>query len=617
LEYGPGQRSPSFPDPWLAERTLVWGQQAGRAGDRAVAEFLLQEAVGLDPTLVDAWVWLAAVSPEPNRAIACLEQALHLAPDDPRALRGLAVLRPLLAPPTPQDGPSPARRERRRWRFARAWRAPALRAPAWGGLAAAPLAVCLVLASLGPLVIGRQVDAPVFILPRAPAVSVQSLDQAGQAVDLELGSALQPAALSLPDSPAMPVADLDAWLVLVGLDPTPEWYATREAGLPSEDVAPAAALEAAATVASTLQSPRQDAAEVSRDQVATLARPAAAASVEPTDASAPEVEAAPVEADSQIDAGPLSARLFAPAPPAPPVSSPPAVETQAAPVASPTPSAVPDPRLADTTPAVRSGQRLEQRPQSASDRRGTAAASPTRTPAPTATVRPTRQPEAPASPTATTATQAATQPASAPSPVPSAAELASEQGPGQSSGRGRPGPQAETRPVRLTATATPTATPPPPPTATPVPTDTPVPAPPASLAQRLAPAPAPASRGMLWPARGPITTYFGFVGPLSPRGHAGIDIAAPMGSAVLAAQSGVVDVATRDGSYGIYVLVDHGGGLRTLYAHLSQLMVSPGQRIGRGELVGLAGSTGFSTGPHLHFEVRQNGALRDPLGFLP
>jgi murein DD-endopeptidase MepM/ murein hydrolase activator NlpD len=122
---------------------------------------------------------------------------------------------------------------------------------------------------------------------------------------------------------------------------------------------------------------------------------------------------------------------------------------------------------------------------------------------------------------------------------------------------------------------------------------------------------------MLWPARGPITTYFGFVGPLSPRGHAGIDIAAPMGAAVLSAQSGVVDLATRDGSYGIYVVIDHGGGLRTLYAHLSQLMVSPGQRIGRGELIGLVGSTGLSTGPHLHFEVRQNGGLSDPLAFLP
>jgi murein DD-endopeptidase MepM/ murein hydrolase activator NlpD len=122
---------------------------------------------------------------------------------------------------------------------------------------------------------------------------------------------------------------------------------------------------------------------------------------------------------------------------------------------------------------------------------------------------------------------------------------------------------------------------------------------------------------MLWPARGPISTYFGFVGPLSPRGQAGIDIAAPMGAPVLAAQSGVVDLATRDGGYGIYVVIDHGGGVRTLYAHLSQLLVSPGQSVGRGEQIGLVGSTGFSTGPHLHFEVRQNGALRDPLALLP
>ena len=131
--------------------------------------------------------------------------------------------------------------------------------------------------------------------------------------------------------------------------------------------------------------------------------------------------------------------------------------------------------------------------------------------------------------------------------------------------------------------------------------------------------PAPAVRpGFVWPASGPITTYFGEIGWTSPRGHAGLDIAAPWGAPVRAAAGGQVIVATRAGGpYGIQVIVDHGGGLRTVYGHLSQLDVAAGESVERGELIGLVGSTGFSTGPHLHFEVRQNGELRDPLRLLP
>jgi murein DD-endopeptidase MepM/ murein hydrolase activator NlpD len=121
-----------------------------------------------------------------------------------------------------------------------------------------------------------------------------------------------------------------------------------------------------------------------------------------------------------------------------------------------------------------------------------------------------------------------------------------------------------------------------------------------------------------WPASGPITTYFRQVGWTSPRGHAGIDIAAPLGVPIAAAASGRVVLATRAGGpYGTMVILDHGDGLRTVYAHLSQLDVDQGQRVDRGELVGLCGSTGFSTGPHLHFVVRQDGELRDPLSYLP
>ena len=64
-------------------------------------------------------------------------------------------------------------------------------------------------------------------------------------------------------------------------------------------------------------------------------------------------------------------------------------------------------------------------------------------------------------------------------------------------------------------------------------------------------------------------------------------------------------------------IIDHGDGLRTVYGHLSELDVDAGVRVDRGQLIGLCGSTGFSTGPHLHFEVRQEGELRDPLSFLP
>jgi murein DD-endopeptidase MepM/ murein hydrolase activator NlpD len=128
----------------------------------------------------------------------------------------------------------------------------------------------------------------------------------------------------------------------------------------------------------------------------------------------------------------------------------------------------------------------------------------------------------------------------------------------------------------------------------------------------------PGGLGLLWPASGRITTHFGTVGWTSPRGHAGLDIAAPWGAPVLSAGSGRVLVATQAGGpYGYQIIVDHGDGLRTVYGHLSALQVETGQEVVRGEQIGRIGSTGFSTGPHLHFEVRHNGELRNPLSFLP
>jgi len=85
----------------------------------------------------------------------------------------------------------------------------------------------------------------------------------------------------------------------------------------------------------------------------------------------------------------------------------------------------------------------------------------------------------------------------------------------------------------------------------------------------------------------------------------------------VAAEAGQVVLVTSDGGYGNYIALDHGDGLRTLYAHLSQFSVGAGQFVSRGQLIGRIGSTGYSTGPHLHFEVREQGVLRNPLNYLP
>jgi murein DD-endopeptidase MepM/ murein hydrolase activator NlpD len=121
----------------------------------------------------------------------------------------------------------------------------------------------------------------------------------------------------------------------------------------------------------------------------------------------------------------------------------------------------------------------------------------------------------------------------------------------------------------------------------------------------------------LWPTEGQITTYFGEVGRLSPRGHSGLDIAGPEGTPVVAADDGEILKAywNQDG-YGGLVIVGHPSGYETWYGHLDSFDVSQGDQVKRGQEIGLMGSTGFSTGPHLHFEVRQDGQLCDPLTFL-
>ncbi len=123
--------------------------------------------------------------------------------------------------------------------------------------------------------------------------------------------------------------------------------------------------------------------------------------------------------------------------------------------------------------------------------------------------------------------------------------------------------------------------------------------------------------GMCWPSEvstritSPFGTRYIFGGYSF---HSGIDIGAWWGSNILAANSGVVLwVGWDPNGYGNYVMIDHGGGVVTLYAHASQILVSVGQYVGRGQVIGKVGSTGLSTGAHIHFEIRVNGSYQDPL----
>ncbi|NJM65223.1 MAG: peptidoglycan DD-metalloendopeptidase family protein [Acaryochloris sp. RU_4_1] len=124
---------------------------------------------------------------------------------------------------------------------------------------------------------------------------------------------------------------------------------------------------------------------------------------------------------------------------------------------------------------------------------------------------------------------------------------------------------------------------------------------------------------MVTPVNGPITSNFGYrQHPIlgSSRFHAGTDFGVPQGTPILAADSGTVIVAEWYGGYGNAVIIDHGNGLTTLYGHCSELYVSVGQGVQRGQTIAAVGSTGLSTGPHLHFEVRQQGEPVEPLAYL-
>ena len=100
------------------------------------------------------------------------------------------------------------------------------------------------------------------------------------------------------------------------------------------------------------------------------------------------------------------------------------------------------------------------------------------------------------------------------------------------------------------------------------------------------------------------------------RLHAGCDFGAPIGATIRAVAPGEVIHASYMRGYGNVVIVDHGGGISTVYAHCSRISVSDGQRVTRGQHIANVGSTGLSTGPHLHFEVRVNGRAVNPRGYL-
>ena len=123
----------------------------------------------------------------------------------------------------------------------------------------------------------------------------------------------------------------------------------------------------------------------------------------------------------------------------------------------------------------------------------------------------------------------------------------------------------------------------------------------------------------LWPVNGTISSSFGGRSdPFSGEGvfHTGIDLVAPTGTPVHATADGVVETAAWSGAYGKLVVIHHGNGLDTYYAHLSQFLVIPGQEVRRSQVIALSGGTGRATGPHMHYEVRLHGTPVNPYKYL-
>ena len=128
------------------------------------------------------------------------------------------------------------------------------------------------------------------------------------------------------------------------------------------------------------------------------------------------------------------------------------------------------------------------------------------------------------------------------------------------------------------------------------------------------------SGSYIWPVDSTtISSDYGYrIHPIfnTERFHAGVDINANSGDPIYAADSGTVAIATYSSSYGYYVVINHGGGNSTLYAHMSSMAVSAGDTVTQGQVIGYVGSTGWSTGPHLHFETRSGGSTVDPMTYF-
>ncbi len=128
----------------------------------------------------------------------------------------------------------------------------------------------------------------------------------------------------------------------------------------------------------------------------------------------------------------------------------------------------------------------------------------------------------------------------------------------------------------------------------------------------------PQATDLVWPTDGPATSGFGYrTHPIlgTRRLHAGIDIPAPVGQAIYAVADGTVVSAGVRGGYGNVVVIDHHDGLQSVYAHQSRMAVAAGDRVRASDVIGAIGSTGLSTGPHLHFEIRRAGVPVDPMGW--
>ena len=132
-------------------------------------------------------------------------------------------------------------------------------------------------------------------------------------------------------------------------------------------------------------------------------------------------------------------------------------------------------------------------------------------------------------------------------------------------------------------------------------------------------APSQGTGRFIWPVKGPITSPFGMrINPITHKysGHTGIDIGVPYSTPIDAADGGTVIFAGWNVAYGNMTVIDHGGGFSTMYAHQSKQLVAVGGHVTQGQIIGYIGTTGWSTGPHLHFEIRVNGVPVNPMKYL-